>query len=171
MNQNHFDPENMLKGRMAETLVEDLLKQSGNAVYRFGYEAILQNLTQIQQNFDRNSDIGQRICSIPDFVVIDINNNPILLEVKFRWDGNIFGDDKKKFERISDFWNAKIIIVNRMEKPYFRISTAPYLDKEGMLMCKPLIEETCWKIDGDIYNKFETLVEKYLKLPLVSEKT
>jgi len=77
MNQNNFDPESMLKGRMAETLVEDLLKQSGNSVYRFGYEAILQNLTQIQQNFARHSDAGERIRAIPDFIVIDINGNPI----------------------------------------------------------------------------------------------
>ena len=56
MNQKNFDPESMLKGRMAETLVDDLLKQSGNQVYRFGYEAILQNLTQIEQKFARHCD-------------------------------------------------------------------------------------------------------------------
>lgn len=40
-----FTPEKMLKGRMAESMVEELLKRSDNKVYRFGYEAILQNLT------------------------------------------------------------------------------------------------------------------------------
>ena len=170
MNQNHFDPENMLKGRMAETLVEDLLKQSGNLVYRFGYEAILQNLTQIEKNFDRNSDVGQRISSIPDFVVIGTDDNPVLIEVKFRWDGKTFGDDKKKFEKINEFWNAKIIIVNKTEKPYFRISYPPYLDKEGNFVCKPLLDEDCIKINKETYDKFESLVEKYLKINLVSEK-
>ena len=169
MNQSNFSPESMLKGRIAETLVEDLLKQSNNVVYRFGYEAILQNLTQIQNSFDRHSDAGERIRSIPDFIVIDINNKPILLEVKFRWDGNPQTDDKLKLKRMGEFWNAKIIIVNRKEKPYFRISTPPYLDEKGLLVWKPLIEETCWKIDKDIYDKFEILVEKYLKPILVSE--
>jgi len=170
MNQENFDPESMLKGRMAETLVEDLLKQSGNIVYRFGYEAILQNLTQIQRNFERNSNTSERIRSIPDFIIIDVNNNPILVEVKFRWDGKPYENDKKKLERISEFWNAKIIIVNRKEKPYFRISAPPYLNKEGLFAWKALIEETCWKIDKNIYDKFETLVEKYLKQTLASKK-
>jgi len=170
MNQNNFDPESMLKGRIAETLVEDLLKQSGNVVYRFGYEAILQNLTQIQQDFARHSDAGERIRAIPDFIVIDLNKNPIFLEVKFRWDGNPHEDDKIRLERISEFWNAKIIFVNRKEKPYFRISSPPYLGKDGLIIYKPLIEETCFKIDEGAYDKFENLVEKYLKLTLVPEK-
>ena len=41
-----MDPENVIKGRIAEALVEELLRSSGNKVYRFGYESILQNLTQ-----------------------------------------------------------------------------------------------------------------------------
>jgi len=170
MNQNNFDPESMLKGRMAETLVEDLLKQSGNTVYRFGYEAILQNLTQIKQDFERYTDAGERIRSIPDFIVIDIDKNPILLEVKFRGDSNPWKDDKLKLERIGEFWNAKIIIVNRKEKPYFRISSPPYLGKDGLFVWNPLIKETCFRIDKETYDKFENLVEKYLKPTLVSEK-
>jgi|SRR3989338_5900496 len=170
MNQNNFDPESMLKGRMAETLVEDLLKQSGNSVYRFGYEAILQNLTQIQQNFARHSDAGERIRAIPDFIVIDINGNPIFLEVKFRWDGNPHEEDRQRLQRIGEFWDAKIIIVNRTEKPYFRITTKPYFDKNNSLICKSLLEETSWKIDKAVYDKFEALVEKYLTPTLVSEK-
>jgi hypothetical protein len=162
MNQNNFDPESMLKGRMAETLVDDLLKQSGNTVYRFGYEAILQNLTQIQQSFERHSDAGERIRAIPDFIVVDIKGKPIFLEVKFRWDGKPHEDDKQRFARIGDFWSAKIIVVNRIEKPYFRISNPPYLNKDGSFSWKPLIEEKSWKIDKEIYQKFETLVEKYL---------
>lgn len=65
MNQiNNFSPEKMLKGRMAETMVEELLKKSGNTVYRFGYEAIMQNLTQLKRNFDAHSDAGERIRAI-----------------------------------------------------------------------------------------------------------
>ena len=63
-----IEPESILKGRMAESLVEELLKQCGNKVYRFGYEAVLQNLTQLEKAFDRESEVGQRIKSIPDFM-------------------------------------------------------------------------------------------------------
>ena len=62
-----MNPESMLKGRMGETLVEELLRQSGNIVYRFGYEAIVQNLTQLEENFDRYSEVGERIRGLPQF--------------------------------------------------------------------------------------------------------
>jgi len=169
MIQKNFNPESMLKGRMAETLVEDLLKQSENVVYRFGYEAILQNLTQIRQNFLRYSDVGKRIRTIPDFIVIDSEGNPVFLEVKFRWNGRIRKSDESRFNSISEFWKAKIIIVNRTEKPYFRVVTPPYFDKDGLLEGKPLIEENFWKIDKAIYDEFETLVEKYLAPPLIPQ--
>jgi hypothetical protein len=57
MNQNNF-AEGMLKGRMAETLFEELMRRSGNIVYRFGYEAIVQNLVQLEKQFDRYSEVG-----------------------------------------------------------------------------------------------------------------
>ena len=45
---------------MAETLFEELMKSSGNIVYRFGYEAIVQNLTQLAEKFDRYSEVGEK---------------------------------------------------------------------------------------------------------------
>lgn len=163
MTQTNFDPENMLKGRMAETLVEDLLKQSGNSVYRFGYEAILQNLTQIQQNFDRYSDAGERIRAIPDFIVVDYVGKPIFLEVKFRWDGKPHREDVERFKKIETFWNARMILVNCVEKPYFRIIDPPYLDVSTTLFnWKPLCDDSVWSIDKNVYAHFESLVEKYL---------
>lgn len=41
-----MEPENIIKGRIAEAIIEELLRTSGNKVYRFGYESILQNLIQ-----------------------------------------------------------------------------------------------------------------------------
>jgi len=166
MNQINF-PESMLKGRMAETLVEELLRKSGNTIYRFGYEAILQNLTQIQKSFDANNETGDRIRAIPDFIVIDIKGEPLFLEVKFRWNAQLHADDKVRLERIKNFWNAKIVFVNCSEKPFFRIANPPYTNEKGDLICKPLNEETAWKIDPAIYAEFEGLVEKYLTPTLI----
>lgn len=171
-----FNPENALKGRMAETFVEELLKKSKNTVYRFGYEAIIQNLSQNNNRFDRHSDTGERIQTIPDFIVIDISGEPVFVEVKFRWDGKLFKDekthkdDKLKFEKIRTYWNAKIILVNSTERPYFRVLRAPYFDNDGKLISHPLSEEKGWKIDLAVYKKFEGLVERYLALPNKSQK-
>ncbi|CAN5722072.1 hypothetical protein BH11PAT2_BH11PAT2_09320 [soil metagenome] len=164
-----MDPEKMLKGRMAESLVEELLKKSKNQVYRFGYEAILQNLTQIEKCLERVGDTSDRIKALPDFIILDKNGTPTFLEVKFRWDGKVHKNDHHKLAKIEEFWNAKIIFVNSHRKPYFMISEPPYFDSEGNFTCKPLIEETEWKIDPKVYEEFETLVEKYLVPKLLKD--
>jgi hypothetical protein len=74
----------MLKGRMAESLVEELFKLSGHKIYRFGYESVLQNLTQVESNFEKHNDVAEKIRAIPDFIAIDSTGKPMFLEVKFR---------------------------------------------------------------------------------------
>jgi hypothetical protein len=162
-----MDPEGMLKGRMAETLVEELLRKSGNTIYRFGYEAILQNLTQIEKSFNGIGEAGNRIRAIPDFIVLDKEGNSTFLEVKFRWNGQLHELDHERLVRIKDFWNAKIIFVNCSQKPYFKISYPPYFDNEGQFRSRPLTEETEWRIDPNAYQKSEDLVEKYLTPTLI----
>lgn len=164
-----MNPESMLKGRMAETLVEELLRQSGNIVYRFGYEAIVQNLTQLEEKFDRFSDVGEHIRAIPDFIVIDKTGKPVFVEVKFRWKPELDSRDYKKLEKIARFWDAKLVFVNCWEQPYFRISIPPYI-KDKKLILKPLIQETDWRINKEIYKLYEELVHKYLTPTLIPSK-
>lgn len=157
-----MDPENILKGRMAESLVEELLKQCGNKVYRFGYEAVLQNLTQIETSFEKDNEVAERIRVIPDFLVIDREGKPAFAEVKFRWQPEWHKDDFLKLERISKFWQAKIILVNCSQKPYFRTSEPPYFDENRKLLAIPLEEDRNLKVEKNILEEFEKLVEKYL---------
>jgi hypothetical protein len=157
-----MDIENVLKGRMAETLVEELLRQSKNVVYRFGYEAIVQNLIQLDNNYDRKNETGDRIGAMPDFIVIDKKGNPVFVEVKFRWKPELHEDDYEKLKKINNLWSAKIIFVNCSEWPYFRVSDPPYIDENHNLILRPLLEETVWEIDEKLYNKCEELVFKYL---------
>ena len=163
-----MNPESMLKGRIAETLVEELLRQSGNIVYRFGYEAIVQNLTQLKESFDRNSDVGERIRVMPDFIVIDKEGKPVFVEVKFRRKPELYKSDYKKIEKINKLWSATIIFVNCYERPYFRISDPPYIDRDKNLIQRPLLQETSWEIDQKLYDAYEDLVYRYLTLSVVS---
>jgi hypothetical protein len=155
-----MDPENILKGRMGECLVEELLKNSGNKVYRFGFEAVLQNLTQLEKAFDREDEVGQRIRSIPDFIVINKKGKPFFVEVKFRTNLKIYSKDIKRIDLIEKFWRAKIILLTP-QKPYFRVSDSPYLDKKGEWKCFSLEEDKDLAINRSILNKFDALVEEY----------
>jgi hypothetical protein len=153
-------PESILKGRMAESLVEELLKQCGNKVYRFGYEAVLQNLTQLEKVFSRESEVGQRISSIPDFIIINGQGEPFLVEVKFRTDPIVYSKDIKRLDFIEKFWDAKIILLTT-KKPYFRVSVSPYISEKQEWNWKPLEEDRDLKVTPDILKEFNKLVEKY----------
>ena len=155
---------------MAETLVEELLKSSGNIVYRFGYEAIVQNLVQLESNFDRNSEVGERIRAIPDFIVIDKTGNPTFLEVKFRWNSELGKDDPARLDRVNKFWNARIVFVSCREKPYFRASEPPYINGKNELVLKPILDINEWRIDKKVYDEYEQLVHRYLTPTLVPPK-
>lgn len=158
-----MDPENILKGRMAESLIEELLKQCGNRVYRFGYEAVLQNLTQLEELFDRESEVGQRISSIPDFIAVK-GRRILLVEVKFRTDPIFYQKDFKKLKMIDEFWQAKVILVTPI-KPYFRVFIPPYFDEKGGLKGRlnliPIEEDPDLGVTPDILEKFNELVEEY----------
>ena len=165
--KNDHYAENMLKGRMAETLVDEILKRSGNTVYRFGYEAVLQNLTQIESNFDHHGEVADRLRAIPDFVVLDAVGKPALVEVKFRRDPMASPHDEtiERLERVEKYWNALIVFVNAVEKPYFRICKPPYFKnfsqpKRGLVF-EPLTSVAEWNISSDIYAEYESLIEKY----------
>jgi hypothetical protein len=157
-----IDPERMLKGRIAETLVEQLLRKSGNEVYRFGYEAIMQNLVQIKETFAKHGSTAEQISTIPDFIVINSKREPFFVEVKFRRNGELFDTDMKRFKLINQFWKAKIILVNGVKKPFFEVVSAPYFDAQERIISKPLLEEATWEVKPETYAEFEDLVEKYL---------
>lgn len=162
-----MNPESMLKGRMAETLVEELLRQCGNVVYRFGYEAIVQNLAQLEERFDRFSEVGERIRSIPDFIVVSRRGKPAFVEVKFRWKSELHQSDYRMLENVKNLWNAKVVFVNCWEPPYFRVAEPPYIDRNKRLTTRPLLQETEWRIERNLYEEYERLVYKYLTPTLI----
>ncbi|OGI91728.1 hypothetical protein A2933_01785 [Candidatus Nomurabacteria bacterium RIFCSPLOWO2_01_FULL_46_18] len=169
MNVDNNFAESMLKGRMAETLFEELLKESGNIVYRFGYEALVQNLVQLEKSFDRYGEVGEKIRAIPDFIVIDKSGRPDFVEVKFRWKPELHESDKRRFDQVAKYWGAKMVLVNCWEQPYFRISEPPYF-KNDKLILKPMSEFSAWGINKETYLNYEGLVHKYLTPTLIPKR-
>jgi len=155
--------ESNLKGRMAESLVYDLLREAGNEVYKIGYETILPGLTKIEGSFKRKTEVGEKIRAIPDFFVIDKIGDPHLVEVKFRWHPDGHKDDYKIIERIKSNWGESIIVfINCHDKPYFRLCPYPFLDKKRKLKMEPLQKFKSFNISEEIIDKFDELVKKYL---------
>ena len=67
-----MEPDNVLKGRIAETIVSEMLQEASYFVYRFGYEGILQSLTQRGFPKMKEGDIeAEKVRTMPDFIVMD----------------------------------------------------------------------------------------------------
>ena len=147
----------VVKGRIAETLVEEMFKKSGYKVYRFGYEAILQNISQ--SNVDiKESDTKEKIQSIPDFIVVSPNGSIQLIEVKYRSDGNI---KPMELEKYAYFWEEARIILVSPKEPHFRISYISRFLKDGKLY--PLENDRFTTINSEIIKKFSDVVKEYFK--------
>jgi hypothetical protein len=154
-----MDPENVIKGRIAESLIEELLRTSGNNVYRFGYESILQNLVQHDSRFDRYSKNAQQITTIPDFVVVNSDGSNFFVEVKFRSVPEWLLRDKF-LKRTKEYWQSKLILVT-IEKPYFRV-VDPQSLIQNRCTFEPLEADEDFHVTRDALETFEPLVERFL---------
>src|SRR3989344_8224672 len=99
MTRTNYDSLNMLKARIGEFYVEDLLLRLKYKVFRFGWETTLQNLMNLDVNI-KPSETKSRVSAMPDFLVISPDGNIILIEVKL-WTIIIHDELKKKVEKIN----------------------------------------------------------------------
>jgi hypothetical protein len=153
------DPENVIKGRIAESLIEELLRSLGNNVYRFGYESILQNLVQHDSRFDRYSKNARQITTIPDFVVVNSDGSNFFLEVKFRSVPEWLLRDKR-LKQSKEYWQSKLILVT-IEKPYFRVVDTQLLTGNQCAF-EPLEADKDFHVTREALEIFEPLVERFL---------
>jgi hypothetical protein len=161
--------ENIIKGKLAESLVERLLKASGCRVYRLGSEAMLENIVQLEDEFSKDSNLGKKIASIPDFVVMGNREKPVFVEVKFRTDPESLEEELLlEKDSLEKFWEAKIVLATVKEKPYFRVLTPPYFSKERrdgwpipVSNWRPLEKDVDLGCDAETIKEFENLAEKY----------
>jgi hypothetical protein len=161
--------ENIIKGKLAESLVEQMLKATGCRVYRLGSQAMLENIVQLEDEFNKDSNLGKKIASIPDFVVMGGREKPVFVEVKFRTDPESLEEELLlEKEPLESFWESKIVLVTVKEKPYFRVLTPPYFSKEKregwpipVPNWKPLEKDIDLGCDSKTVKQFEELAEKY----------
>ncbi len=148
---------NLVKGRIAEALIEEMFKEAGYQVYRFGYEAILQNISQINTDL-KDSETKEKIKSIPDFIVVSPKGSVQLIEVKYSADGKL---RRSKLQKYLYFWNeARIILVTSTE-PHFKISYIRNFMKDGKLY--PLEKDRFTTISPEVIKKFSNVVREYFK--------
>lgn len=99
----------MIKGRIAETLIQELFLSLGYNVFRYGMENTIPGIMELLKGV--RSDVAQEIRRMPDFVIQDPRSKSVyFIEVKFRASGEFrFKDLPKNYP----YENAFIILVSK----------------------------------------------------------
>lgn len=104
-NLNHIKfTQNLIKGRIAETIFERMFLATGNyTVLKGGYENTMPLVAQISRELE-DDKVLEGVRKSPDFVVIPKNHKFVyLVEVKYR--SNLDMDDIiKEAKAIEEFW-------------------------------------------------------------------
>jgi len=115
--------ENMIKGRIAETIIEELFRELGFYVIRFGKEHTGNPLTQLEDfikqcggkiELEKNDPeyiyTSTYLSKLPDFVIVSKEGAIDFIEVKFRHNSiiNMLNDT----DVLDVFPSANIIVVN-----------------------------------------------------------
>lgn len=99
----------MIKGRIAETLIQELFLSLGYNVFRYGMENTIPGIMDLLKGV--RSDVAQAIRRMPDFVVQNPATKDVyFLEVKFRANGEF---SQKDLPKDYPYENAYIILVSK----------------------------------------------------------
>lgn len=155
-----MEPENILKGRIAETIVSEMLQEAGYFVYRFGYEGILQSLTQRGLPEMKENDYGaEKVRTMPDFIAMNKTGEVFFVEVKFRSTDKLEKETMTLIAKTARHWPEARMLFVKPKEPHFLISRAKdWIKKEKLY---PLEKEKFLKVNLKIIEKYGNLVKKY----------
>lgn len=100
---------NMVKGRIAETLIEELFLSLDYSVFRYGMENTVPGIMELLKGV--RGDVANNIKRMPDFVIQNPDNkNVFFVEVKFRASETF---TKKDLDDDYPYENCYFIIVSK----------------------------------------------------------
>ncbi len=100
---------NMIKGRIAETLIQELFLSLGYNVFRYGMENTIPGIIELLKGV--KSEVAYEIRRMPDFVIQNPNTSDVhFVEVKFRASGSFVLKDLPKDY---PYGNAYFILVSK----------------------------------------------------------
>ena len=107
----------------------------------------------------QDSIVALKIRTMPDFIVMDKNNNVFFVEVKYRANGESDLAFKEWLRKAVRYWpEAKLLLVHPYE-PYFQISTILDYAKSGKLYS--VDRDKFVRVTRDITIKYNEMIKKY----------
>lgn len=146
----------LIKGRIAETLFEQMLRDAGCfTILAFGYESVLPELARRQHDMQVEETM-EIIRRAPDFAVIDNKTHEVyLIEVKYmmhpkvEW---ILRDAKKMF----DSWKPAYLFL-ATPKGFFFDKAKTIVEKEGIISPLNILE-----IPKELQDKYVALLNDFI---------
>jgi hypothetical protein len=155
MKQSNF-AENLIKGRIAEVVFEQMLREAGAfTVLPFGYEYVVPEVAQMKKDVE-SEEAMEILRTSPDFVVINHKSNKVhLIEVKYQKTYDAYRV-KKKAKRMQDSWDPSYLFLATPERFYFN-SAKTIIEKDGVMepLEHPNVSEELQEKYLDILNRFE----------------
>jgi hypothetical protein len=118
MGTNKNFAENLVKGKIAETLFAQMFRETGNfTVIEFGYEKILPEI--LGRGIREKDDAVETLRTAPDFAVIHHTTRQVrLVEVKYRAQPKDL-EIKAAAERMHKSWNPSYLFLATSSGFYF----------------------------------------------------
>ncbi len=131
MSKNITFARNLVKGKIAETIFAQMLREVGNfTVLEFGYEKIIPEL--VQTEYDTNKETLEILRTAPDFAVINKKEKGVrLVEVKYLH--RINTEYVYRYaHRMSESWNPSFLFVATQEG-FFYDEVRTIVENKGVI--------------------------------------
>jgi hypothetical protein len=146
--------ESLIKGRIAECIVELLLEESGYRVVRIGREGLLVNVNREYTRKLNKSDSAGKITTAPSFAVFNNNSKiVILLKVKFRGMKGNGRNIAHGLGQLQEYWPEAILLVVTSNSPYFSVVDNKH-NGNSINKIFPLIKKESLVYFGGLIKKF-----------------
>ncbi len=144
----------ILKGRMAESIIELMLEESGYQVFRIAQEGVLLNLPfRNIRGLCKSNAVG-KITKAPSFAVIDRKQKDIILiKVRFRGQSSAGRNIAHGIKQIQKYWPEAFLVIVNNKKPYFTLIDGPESKERAIESVFPHIKkETLRYYEGVVKN-------------------
>lgn len=120
MTSNEKFARNLVKGKIAETIFSQMLREVGGfTVLEFGYEKVIPELVQQGFDYDAKNGIMQTLKTAPDFAVINNREKTVhLIEVKYLKHFSK-GHVLEYAKRMHESWNPSYLFIATLGGFYF----------------------------------------------------
>ncbi len=148
---------NMIKGRVAETIVQELFLSNNYLVFHYGMERTLPEiLPTIRKSLD---EVSRAIKSQPDFVIQDRFTGELMyLEVKFRCNGRFDIDD---LPNLYPYKNAHFVIVSPSNIQAIHYSDLAKGYRINNCADRKLKDYPFFKLDKNSVQQFEKYIHEF----------